>query len=92
MPSVTTGFPRDLLLALQLSGPLLFSRDLLRHGPFLGLAALTQRFRTVGQGVRVDPRRCLAQPRRERLRRLALFDTGKKYLARNPSPCMPWKC
>ena len=37
---------------------------------FLGFAALAQRCRALGQRIPVDPRRRLAQPRRERLRRL----------------------
>ena len=39
---------------------------------FLGLAALAQFCGAVGQGLPINPRRRLAQPRRERLRRLPL--------------------
>jgi hypothetical protein len=43
MPSVAMRFPLNLLLALQLFHPFLFSRRLLCGVPFLGLTALAQR-------------------------------------------------
>ena len=47
VPSVAMGAPLNLLLTLQLFHPFLFTRNLLRGVPFLGLAALAQCRRTI---------------------------------------------
>ena len=73
MPPVTLGDAVPLLFDLLLTFQLAFSCRVQLGLSFLGLAALAQFCGAVGQGLPINPRRRLAQPRRERLRRCLLY-------------------
>lgn len=76
MPSVAFCLSLDFLLTRQLFHPLLFSGGLLRHVPFLGLAAFAQGVHQVTKRVPVDPICRGPQPRGQIVRSLPLWGLG----------------